>query len=425
MSVDKPLVSARLEILRGALEAGNVKALDVFWRQVTKQGTPLIEGIEGDGDHSLVTFLWRASEIRGVAVISLLTSPSTSPMTRLLDTDLWYKTCRVRNDIRATYQFSQDSLHPTQESHDDGSPWANWRPDPLNPHTFAFFDDDENPMGVKLVRSVLEMPAALAQPWIEPRGGIPRGSVELHRIQSDMLGNERRVWVYTPPGYTPDRDEAYGLLIFFDGWGYLKLLPTTTILDNLLSEGHIAPVVVALLDSISVETRMRELILHKPFNDFLVSEFVPWIRARYHITSDPRQTLVGGASAGGLAAGYAAFEHPEIFGNVLSQSGAFAFAPEGEQEPEWLARQFAEGEKLPLRFYLDAGVTEVNSLRDRGNSPSLLTANRHLRDVLRAKGYEVHYAEFAGGHDYISWQGTLADGLQALMGTAAAEGELK
>ena len=45
-----------------------------------------------------------------------------------------------------------------------------------------------------------------------------------------------------------------------------------------------------------------------------------------------------------------------------------------------------------------------------------LESNRHMRDVLLAKGYEVHYREFIGGHDYLSWRGLLADGLIALIG---------
>ncbi len=414
MSVNKSTFSPRLEVLRQALEAGNIEALDVFWQEVIEQGAPIIERIEGDDDHSLVTFLWRAKQIRSVAMISLLTNPTTYPMTRLLDTDLWYKTCSVRNDVRATYLFFlDDPSHPIEEGDDYGSRWANYQPDPFNPHTFVF-------TGIKLIRSVLELPATPAQPWLEPRDGTPKGKVEHHQIHSDILGNERRLWLYTPPGYTPDRDEAYGLLILFDGEAYVEHIPTPTILDNLLSAGHIPPVVAVLLDSLSFETRLRELLCHKPFNDFLVTEFMPWVRAHYHVTSDPKQTLVGGTSAGGLAAAYAGLEHSQLFGNILSQSGAFSWKPESEQEYEWMARQFASREKLPLRFYIDAGILEVNSLRDIGDAPNLLTANRHLRHVLRAKGYEVHYAEFSGGHDYISWQGTLADGLQALMGSTAA-----
>jgi enterochelin esterase family protein len=40
----------------------------------------------------------------------------------------------------------------------------------------------------------------------------------------------------------------------------------------------------------------------------------------------------------------------------------------------------------------------------------VLETNRHMRVVLLAKGYEVHYQQFVGGHDYLSWRGTLADG---------------
>ena len=45
-------------------------------------------------------------------------------------------------------------------------------------------------------------------------------------------------------------------------------------------------------------------------------------------------------------------------------------------------------------------------------------ANGALRDVLRTKGYDVEYAEFNGGHDYVSWRGTIADGLRFLLSGA-------
>jgi enterochelin esterase-like enzyme len=44
-----------------------------------------------------------------------------------------------------------------------------------------------------------------------------------------------------------------------------------------------------------------------------------------------------------------------------------------------------------------------------------------MRTVLQAKGYSVHYAEYGGGHDWICWQGTLADGLMTLLGADRTE----
>ncbi len=50
------------------------------------------------------------------------------------------------------------------------------------------------------------------------------------------------------------------------------------------------------------------------------------------------------------------------------------------------------------------------------NRPTPLAAARHFRDILQAKDYDVDYLEFSGGHDYLCWRGTLADGLLALTG---------
>jgi len=44
----------------------------------------------------------------------------------------------------------------------------------------------------------------------------------------------------------------------------------------------------------------------------------------------------------------------------------------------------------------------------------MVAQNRHMRDVLLLKGYDVTYHEYAGGHDYACWRGSLADGLMTL-----------
>ena len=145
-------------------------------------------------------------------------------------------------------------------------------------------------------------------------------------------------------------------------------------------------------------------------------ELLPWVRQHYQVTNDPSRTVVAGSSYGGLAAAYAGLRHPELFGKILSQSGSFWWKPGDEREHEWLIRQFVASPRLPLSFYVEAGLLETWS-SDEGLGPFLLVSNRHFRDVLQAKGYPIQYAEYNGGHDFTCWRGTLADGLLALLGS--------
>ncbi|HMC26670.1 MAG TPA: alpha/beta fold hydrolase, partial [Verrucomicrobiae bacterium] len=227
--------------------------------------------------------------------------------------------------------------------------------------------------------------------------------------------------------------QPYALLILFDENAYLKndkqsaRVPTEAILDNLIAEKRIPPTVAVFVDNGPGNARSRELPCNPAFADFLNFELVPWVRRLYNVTTDPQHIVVGGSSYGGLAATYAALRHPETFGNVVSQSGSYWWTPpktpggsdfDSDTEPNWVAKQFIASPKLPVRFYMDAGSDEIDL---SGKGASILVPNRHLRDVLLAKGYEVHYQEFNGGHDYLSWRGTLADGLILLMGGAAGE----
>jgi enterochelin esterase family protein len=70
---------------------------------------------------------------------------------------------------------------------------------------------------------------------------------------------------------------------------------------------------------------------------------------------------------------------------------------------------------VPVRFFMEAGLLEGGS---EWTMPSLLSCHRHMRDVLIAKGYDVTYREYPGGHDFYVWRGLLPDGLKHLLATS-------
>jgi enterochelin esterase family protein len=337
--------------------------------------------------------------------------PKKNQMSRLLDSDLWYKTYRFRRDLRALYHLSPDDLLTPYDGPAEN--WAlrpTWQADPLNPNQFNPEPDDDVPEKARM--SILTLPDAPPQPWIVPREEAPEGEAHDHLFKSQMLQNERDVQVYVPPGYA-DSGVPYPLLVFLDAFYYTttSYIPTVIILNNMIQAGVIPPIIAAFVFH---RARGQECSCNIPFTDFLHAELIPWLRRHYRVTSDPARTVIAGMSLSGLGAAFAAFRYPDTFGNVLSQSGWFGWKPDEEEEYEWLPRQFAQCPRMPLKFYLDVGLLETFIRFETG--PSLLLSNRHMRTVLQAKGYSVHYKEFNGGHDGINWRGTLSDGLIALLG---------
>ena len=402
--------SPRLLALKSALESGRGGALDEFWRGVEREGAPLVEPIKDDDENLLVTFLRRdGAAVKFVAVFPFArVNPLPHLFARMEGTDLWYRSYRLRRDARFEYLVAaHDSLVPfaAKEPAGAGGWLEDLRPDPLNPRRLVEPPDGESPGAGEYVSSYLELPGAPPQPFVRERPGVERGRVELIRY-GGATGEGRRVWVYTPPGYKP-AGRPYRLLVLFDGWQYTHAIPTPTILDNMIADGALPPTVAVMIDQ---RDRMKELYLNPSFADFVAGELVPWVRRRYHVARSPRGAVVGGLSLGGVAAAYTAMRHPEVFGGVLSQSGAYQYRPE---EPDSLIRRFATRARVAVRFYLEAGLLEVNE------TPSLLHSNRHLRDVLEAKGYEVTYSEFNGRHDHVCWRGSLSQGLAALLPTSS------
>ncbi|MDT0451176.1 enterochelin esterase [Streptomyces hesseae] len=391
--------------------AGEPGALDDFWKRATAHGTPLVEpDPEGNDAWRLVTFLWRDDPTSPAShVLALLHTVTDKDrhahdlaphlMAKVPGTDVWAISHRLRADHRASYQFSvhrgtrEDALRTDRRS------WLRVLdealPDPLAVGVPLAARDGRNPS------SVLALPDAPAQDWAGTRDAVPRGK----RIDAEVDG--RRVGVHLPAAHTADGG-PYSVAVLLDGEMWGPVLDFGTTLDNLHHDGRIPPTVTLMVETMGRDRRMADLSCSEEFVDWLADVLLPWAAREYGVTGDPARTVVAGQSAGGLTAAFAAFRRPERFGNALSQSGSFWW-PDGTEfdgGSEWLTRQFATHETLPVRFHLEVGLQEW----------MLLPQNRHLRNVLEARGYDVAYHEFNGGHDYACWRGGLADGLVGLLG---------
>ena len=418
--------SPRLRALRDALEAGEPGAVPRFWEELKARGSPLIEPIEHDAKRMLVTFVWRGSQdTRNVSVLWESFSrmfPDKAVLTRLSGTDVWFTSASITKTKRFYYKFVENGPLPPRPDDSDARARTAIRQgiaqgDPFNPRQF---DDTPNPGSDYYgAASFVEMPDAPAEPWIQPRPDVARGRVDSRSFASVILGNERTITVYTPPHYA-DSGQPYGVIFLTDGDSYIRGQFVLEVLNNLIAARQIPPLVAVMIGN-APGARTRELSGDAKFEEFLVSEIIPWAQRSYHITREPRRTIIGGLSLGGLTAAYMGWRHPDIFGNVLAQSGSFWWMPprdptrpaerDYDAEPNWLSSQFLTGPKLPLRFYLSSGLDELDM---RGKGASILVPNRHLRDVLRAKEYDIAYEEVDGAHDSLNWRYTFPRGLIAL-----------
>jgi enterochelin esterase family protein len=381
---------ALAELARQLAQGGDTEA---FWHARKAEGTPLVEPLPGLPQQRLVTFLWRGAQHN----VRMFGAPSGRHETlqRLGSSDVWYASFEVPASARLSYQMAPD----VPQSDDRRVILATTRRDPLNPATFA--DSSGDPW---LSRSRLELADAPPQPWVAARPGIARGTLERKRLASAVLGNERDLYLYRPAGWRPGA-AGQALLVLFDAHAYTRQVPTPTLLDNLIADGLMPPTAAIIIANPSDLSRQQELPPNPQFARFMAEELMPWAR-RQGLSASAASTVIAGSSYGGLAASYLGLMHPELFGNVLSLSGSYWWAKDGE-EPGWLTREYVKAPPRPLRFYLQAGLFE---------GPTILDTHRHLRDVLRAKGYAVEAVEYPAGHDYLQWRGSLPCGLISLIG---------
>ena len=90
-----------------------------------------------------------------------------------------------------------------------------------------------------------------APQWYDARP-VPHGSVTRHIYTSSVTGGERDMYVYTPPTFSPDK--KYPVLYLMGGSGELPSNwmydgRVNFIMDNLLAEGKVTPMIIAIINN--------------------------------------------------------------------------------------------------------------------------------------------------------------------------------
>jgi enterochelin esterase-like enzyme len=118
---------------------------------------------------------------------------------------------------------------------------------------------------------------------------------ELHTMtyHSEVAGEERTSYVWTPPGYDPDRDEPYPVFFLQHGGGqsytdWVEMGRAKQILDNHVLDGNLEPMVVVMSNGNVPD-----------FTSELLENIVPATEEQYHVAEDPAQRALAGLSMGG------------------------------------------------------------------------------------------------------------------------------
>lgn len=231
---------------------------------------------------------------------------------------------------------------------------------------------------------------------------VTRDNINKGKLTQDILYNSATLGyqltysVYFPHGYSDT--QQYPVIYVTDGYEYLheRLGNMKTILDNLIADKKIQPVVAVFIDhrepvNRSNNRRMDELAMNTKYLSFFADEFVPHIEATYAVTKDPKQRAILGTSMGGLTAAYFAFSKPGMFGLAGIQSPAFWYKPE-------IYKVCDAPENPPVKIFLTTGT--VHDAQD---------GSRKMKDILEKNMCAYQYSETNQGHSWGNWRDTIDD----------------
>jgi enterochelin esterase-like enzyme len=267
---------------------------------------------------------------------------------------------------------------------------SEWILDPVNPY------QQWSGVGGGSPNSELRMPQ-----WKEiPTPALPANAIgnttDDILFYSNALGYQIMYKIYTPAGYA--NLEKLPIIYVTDGYEYLhpKMGNMSTILDNLIVEKKIKPIVAVFVDhrepvNRSNNRRMKEMSLNADYLKFFTDELVPHVEQSLKVSSIPSERGIMGTSLGGLNAAYFAFSRPDVFGLSGIQSPSFYTQPQ-------IYKICDSPESPRIKVSMTSGVINDAS-----------SGTRKMKTILENNACVYYYKEVNEGHSWGNFRNLIDD----------------
>jgi len=263
-----------------------------------------------------------------------------------------------------------------------------------------------------LVGALVALPAAAIAQSAEPAylqvRDVPHGKVETVAYKSKALGTDRKMVVYTPPGYDTSTTR-YPVLYLLHGAGGIETAWTqqgkaNVILENLMAAGRMKPLVVVMPFGYAAartgtagrgdaaENKMQR----EGFTRDFLEDVIPLVDKTYRVYADRDHRAISGLSLGGAQSLAIGLTHPELFSRIAAFSSAMGAATNPE----------AGG------FDFDKVLADAGTLNSQlkllwmgcGTEDTLFDSNHAFADLLTTHKIEHTFRVSGGAHTFAVWQ---------------------
>ena len=252
------------------------------------------------------------------------------------------------------------------------------------------------------VQSLLVVPGDFSEERPVPHGALSEIAYE---PASYGPGVERRLYVYTPPGYEKST-ASYPVLYLIHGGGdtaesWATVGRANFIMDNLLAEKKAVPFIIVMISGWTPRGPQSETIdaAKDPLNAELINDIIPMIEHRYRVKGGKANRALSGLSMGGFQTLTLGIKNLDAFAYVMPMStGWFTDADRAAfVAANGPAIHRADKELALFRWgWGDTDIAKPNGLASM--------------DALRVAGMRgIETIEVPGGHQWTTWRQLLAD----------------